>query len=100
MKVVPRTLMANEARMKKLAIALLTPYSFKNKLRTIQPQIFEKIKNCQPELNLPVLIKKSVISMAPVRLRSMQVSISTKKPLNVYSNARVKFRKRKIKRFT
>ena len=28
------------------------PYKFKNKLRTIQPQIFEKIKNNQPELKI------------------------------------------------
>ena len=54
MKVFSRTLLANEAwtppQNEKLAIALLIPYKFKNKLRTIKPQIFEKIKNNQPEL--------------------------------------------------
>ena len=37
-------------RAKKLAIALLTSYKFKNKVRTIQPQFFKKIKSSQPEL--------------------------------------------------
>ena len=36
-------------RGKKLALALLTPY-IKNKVRTIQPQIFEKIENSQHDL--------------------------------------------------
>ena len=49
--------------MKKLAIALLTPYQFKNKLRRIQPQIFEKIKNCQPELEFTDSYKKKRVQM-------------------------------------
>ena len=40
----------NLPKAKKVAIALLTPYQPKKKLRTIQPRIFEKIKNSQPEL--------------------------------------------------
>ena len=37
-------------RAKKLALALLTPYLIKNRLGTMQPQFFEKIKNSPPEL--------------------------------------------------
>ena len=43
---------------KKLAIALRTPYQFINKLRTIQPWIFEKIKNSQLELKFAGSYKK------------------------------------------
>ena len=45
-------------RSKKLALALLTPYEIKNKLRTRQPQFFEKIKNSQPELEFTGYYKK------------------------------------------
>ena len=47
----------NLPRAKKLGIALLTPFLFKNKLRTIQPQIFEKIKTVSLNLHVRVLIK-------------------------------------------
>ena len=40
----------NISQNEKLEIALLIPNKFKNKIRTIQPKIFEKIKNNQPEL--------------------------------------------------
>ena len=49
-------------RVNKLVIALLTPCKFKNKLRTIQPLIFAKIKNSQPELKLTGSYKKRVYS--------------------------------------
>ena len=45
---------------KKLAIALVTSYSFKKKLKTVQPQIFKKLRTVSLNLNLLVLIKKGV----------------------------------------
>ena len=62
MKVVSRTLLKkwpeHLPRTKAKKIALLIPYKFKNKLRTIQPQIFEKNKNNQPELKFTDSYKK------------------------------------------
>ena len=49
-------------RAKKLALALPTPYWIKNKLRAIQPQIFEKIKNGQPELKFTGSYKKMSVA--------------------------------------
>ena len=50
-------------RAKKLALALLTPCYYENKLRTIQPQIFEKIKNSQTELKFTGSYKKRTYSL-------------------------------------
>ena len=47
-------------RVNKLVIALLRSYSTKNKLRAIQPQIFEQIKNSQPELKFTGSYKKNI----------------------------------------
>ena len=58
-------------RAKKLALALLTPYWIKNKLRTIQPQNLEKIKNSQPELKFTGSYKKKSLTFTVILLLLM-----------------------------
>ena len=60
MKVVSRTLSGTAPKNEQLEIALLIPFSFKNKLRTIPLRIFEKIKNNQLELKYTGSYKKRV----------------------------------------